>query len=92
MYGAVPPDATIVWLYAVLAVPPGNVAGANAIVGAAIVSDRFAVVLENGAPVPVELSAAFTWNVKAPVAVGVPLNVPLAAKVTPAGNAPDAMV
>jgi hypothetical protein len=87
----VPPEAVIVWLYGKLTVPPGNVPGAIVMVGPAIVSERFAVVFVNGAAGPLELSVAFTWNVKVPAAVAVPLSVPLAAKVSPAGRAPDAM-
>lgn len=86
VYGDVPPLTPTVAEYAVPTVPFGRL---PVVMVTEVVPDATVIV---NALVPVALFASFAWAVKVnvPLAVGVPLMVPLLASVSPAGNAPEA--
>ena len=84
VYGAVPPLAVIVLLYALPVVAPVSApgAGASVIVGQ-VMSSVYAAL-----PVQPFASVAVTVKLEDPTAVGVPVRLPSPASVRPAGSEP----
>src|SRR5690242_17859929 len=81
-YGAVPPLAVIVWLYAEFCVPLGSEAGESAMVG------QETAIEYDATPVQLLASVAVTSKLDVPAAVGVPVIAPPAVSVRPVGREP----
>src|SRR5450756_332006 len=87
VYGAVPPEAETVWLYAVVTEPSGRVAGETVIVGQAI------TIVYAWLPAQRLTSAAVIVKLKVPDVVGVPVIAPVEAlRESPVGSAPVVML